>query len=356
MWGGRAYERAPIDGVDTKYSRLFRAETGAVIVNKIWARNGSVAVVPEELSGCYGSGEFQMFMPIRPRLDPRWMHWLTQTPSFWNQCDEKSRGTSGKNRIRPERFLKITISLPPLEEQRRIVARIEELAAQINEARTLHFQCEKEMEKLLISMAHRPDIDENRKRNEGWKYIRLAEILHLAADSHTVERNKNYPNLGIYSFGRGLFRKPAIDGALTSANALFRVRKGQFIYSRLFAFEGAYGMVSDDYDAFFVSNEFPTFNCDPLMVRAEFLAAYFKAPAVWKEVASGSKGIGDRRQRVHPSQILAYQLWLPPIEWQNSIAKVQAEIKTRKSVCDETATELNALLPSILDKAFKGEL
>ena len=49
----------------------------------------------------------------------------------------KSRGTSGKNRIRPERFLEIEIPLPPLPEQRRIVARIEELAAKINEARGL---------------------------------------------------------------------------------------------------------------------------------------------------------------------------------------------------------------------------
>lgn len=111
------------------------------------------------------------------------------------------------------------------------MARIEELAAQINEARTFHFQGEKEMERLLISMAHRPDIDEKRKGNEGWKLIRLGEILQLVADAYRVERNQNYPNLGIYSFGRGLFRKPPIDGALTSAKALYRVSKGQFIYS-----------------------------------------------------------------------------------------------------------------------------
>lgn len=67
-------------------------------------------------------------------------------------------------------------------------------------------------------------------------------------------------------------------------------------------------MVADDYDGLFVSNEYPTFNCDPLKVRAEFLAAFLKSSAVWKEVATGSKGIGDRRQRVHPNQILSYQL------------------------------------------------
>jgi type I restriction enzyme, S subunit len=74
-----------------------------------------------------------MFSPDVSMLHPRWMHWLTKTRGFWMQCDEKSRGTSGKNRIRPERFLEIEIPLPPLPEQARVVARIEELASSIVE-------------------------------------------------------------------------------------------------------------------------------------------------------------------------------------------------------------------------------
>ena len=61
-----------------------------------------------------------------------------------------------------------------------------------------------------------------------------------------------YPNLGIYSFGRGLFAKPSISGATTSAPKLFRVRSGQFIYSRLFAFEGAFGVVPEHMDGWYV--------------------------------------------------------------------------------------------------------
>lgn len=44
-------------GVKLCYSWLFRAEESDTIVNKIWAQNGSVAVVPAWLAGCYGSGE-----------------------------------------------------------------------------------------------------------------------------------------------------------------------------------------------------------------------------------------------------------------------------------------------------------
>jgi hypothetical protein len=49
-------------------------------------------------------------------------------------------------------------------------------------------------------------------------------------------------------------------------------------------------------------------------------------------------------------------IWLPPIEWQEKIkvtAKKIENIKSEQSLIDN---EFNALLPAILDKAFKGEL
>lgn len=113
--------------------------------------NGSVAVVTEALTGCYASNEFPIFKPMNERLDPKWFHWLTKTRYFWTQCDLKSRGTSGKNRIRPEKFLEIEIPLPPLKEQERIVTRIEELAAKIEEARRLREQSAAEIEALMHS-------------------------------------------------------------------------------------------------------------------------------------------------------------------------------------------------------------
>lgn len=69
LWGKGAYERDTIDGAQTKYAELYRAEAGDIVVNKIWARNGSVAVVQESEAGCYGSGEFPMFTPNSDELD-----------------------------------------------------------------------------------------------------------------------------------------------------------------------------------------------------------------------------------------------------------------------------------------------
>ncbi len=176
LWGMGAYERESLDGSQTRYKTLSCVEADDVIVNKIWARNGSVAVVTEDLAGCYGSNEFPTFAPFREKILPRWFHWFTKTPGFWSQCDDKSRGTSGKNRIRPERFLEIEIPLPPLDEQRRLVARIEELAAKIEEAQKLRRQAAEEGEVVLSSAKNALFNKEHMKK---WRNITLGEIADI---------------------------------------------------------------------------------------------------------------------------------------------------------------------------------
>jgi type I restriction enzyme S subunit len=65
---------------------------------------------------------------------------MSKTRSFVEICKAASEGTTNRVRLQEDRFLRMTIPLPPLPEQRRIVARIEEMAAKINEARTLRRQ------------------------------------------------------------------------------------------------------------------------------------------------------------------------------------------------------------------------
>jgi len=355
LWGKGVVERGRVTGGEIS-GRRFVARTGQFIASRIDARNGATGLVPQFLDGALVTNDFPLFDINGDRLDSGFLKWQCRTRDFIDLCQRASEGTTNRVRLKEERFLGLGIPLPPISEQRRIVARIEELAAQINEARGLRQQAAKDAEALLSAIAHRADLAAKAKENAGWKRRRLSEVIRLVDDSHKVDPIGSYPNLGIYSFGRGLFHKPAINGLATSAKALRRVKAGQFIYSRLFAFEGAYGMVTKEFDGAFVSQEYPTFECDPQCVRAEFLVAYFRPSHVWKDVARGSKGLGDRRQRVQPEQILAHELWLPPIDWQNRLAKVHAEVDGLKRLQAETAAELDALLPAILDKAFKGEL
>jgi len=86
------------------------------------------------------------------------------------------------------------------------------------------------------------------------------------------------------------------------------------------------------------------------------LDTYFRTPAVWPEIAGASTGTNVRRRRLNPKDFLNYCIPLPSRETQERLRKVQAQVSTLKRLQDEVAIELDALVPSILDKAIRGEL
>ena len=347
LWGKGAYEREPIDGSQTKYARLLRAAADDIIVNKIWARNGSVAVVPTSLDGCFGSGEFPMFAADKERLEPRWMHWLTKTPGFWAQCDLKSQGTSGKNRIRAEQFLGVEIPLPPLAEQQRVVARIEELAGHIQEARDLRQQSND-----LGDVLGRSILFHDREAVP----TPLNELVRLRLPDVTVRRDEVYQFAGVYCFGRGAFRGSKKSGTDFSYPRLTRLKTGNFLYPKLMAWEGALSVVPHECDGCVVSTEFPVFEVLEEKVLPEVLDTYFKTPSVWPTLAGASTGTNVRRRRLNPKDFLTHKMPLPSKPSQQRLRHVAQELSSTRRLQSATAAEIDALLPAILDRAFKGEL
>lgn len=164
----------------------------------------------------------------------------------------------------------------------------------------------------------------------AWPEVALGELLQPATEAVRVVQGAEYPNFGIYSFGRGLFSKPPINGMQTSASTLYRVHAGNFIYSRLFAFEGSYGLVDDVFDNHFVSNEYPSFAIDRTRLDPGFLKAYFRFPRVWQDIAMGSKGVGSRRVRVQPDKVLAHRIPLPSLAEQTALV-AQFDTLTQKT-------------------------
>lgn len=181
----------------------------------------------------------------------------------------------------------------------------------------------------------------------GWAMVPLGEVLHPAFDPHAVDPVASYPIAGVYGFGRGMIKRPPTTGQEIAASQLFRIKSGQFIYSRLKSFEGAFAVVSDDVDGYFVSNEFPTFDASPSRLDPRYLGWYFKQKNVWQALASDNKGIGARRERLHPDRLLDYEIPLPPLDEQRRIvaridalaAKI-AEARGLREEAEETTASL----------------
>jgi hypothetical protein len=90
------------------------------------------------------------------RIDEKFLDYFFKVPDHWQSIGSQSTGTNVRRQsLHPAQFERAEIPLPALAEQRRVVVRIEELAAQIHDARTLRRQSSEEAEALPTAQTSR---------------------------------------------------------------------------------------------------------------------------------------------------------------------------------------------------------
>jgi type I restriction enzyme S subunit len=134
----------------------------------------------------------------------------------------------------------------------------------------------------------------------------------------TVDPSTSYNLAGVFSFGRGLFERGVLEGSATSYKHLNRLRTGQFVMSKLKAWEGAVAVVPKEFDGHVLSPEFPTFSLRNDLL-SEYLALTCTQPSFWLQLQQESAGMGGRRERVHPNRLLSIELHVPPLQEQHRI-------------------------------------
>lgn len=346
LWGVGAYERESIDGSQTKYAKLFQAKVGDVIVNKIWARNGSVAVVDEALDGTWGSSEFPLFESDRARLSPQWMHWITKAPWFWQACDEHAQGTSGKNRIKPEQFLEIKIPLPSIKDQRCIVTRIDAIQQQLQQADVLRSSIDHDIASLLAVRF------QETLQHAEWRPMR--EVAPIVRRDVVADHQTSYAELGIRSFGKGTFHKPTLSGIELGGKRVYRIEPGDLLFSNVFAWEGAIAVAKPEDTGRVGSHRF--ISCVPHhgLVTAEYLRYYFLTDEGMSKIRDASPGGAGRNRTLGLAKLLAITAPVPPIQIQQQFVALQAELTHLRQGRRDEAALSEAIVPALIARTMLG--
>jgi len=347
LWGKGADLRRECLGAEIGAPTRNRVKSGQFIISKIDARNGAFALVPEFLDGAVVTSDFPTFEVNPDHALPGFVGWLSKTESFVDLCRRASEGSTNRVRLKLERFLTTRIPLPPVDEQRRIVAKLDAAAERIARIEAAQANNAEDFDRVLESLLF---------DNPSATPTPMRELVVPRTPDTKVEGDETYDFAGVYSFGRGVFRSVTKTGLDFAYTALTQVRGGEFTYPKLMAWEGAFGIVPPECDGCFVSPEFPVFGVRQDLVFPELLDAYFRSPRVWPEIAAISSGTNARRRRLQPSSFLNYRFPLPSREAQKRI-RVTLEARTRlRAAQNSRAADLAALMPSLLDQAFKGGL
>lgn len=349
-FGKGIFHKEPVSGVDLGNKRVFRIEPGDLVISNVFAWEGAIAVASEEEAGMVGSHRFMTFVPTDGRIDPSWAAWFFLSESGLARIGRASPGSAGRNRtLAVDRFKNLEIPLPPIHEQQRTAAELNCVATSVESLDALAQRSARMGRATRSALTLRQPGTGSR-----WNRHALDEVLSVRCTKSPVVPETVYPMAGVYSFGRGLFARPDLEGANTSYKVLHRLGRNQLVMSRLKAWEGALALVPPDFDGQFLSPEFPTFDINPDVAHPQFLGALLTSESFWSRLKGESKGIGARKERVHAERLLEQEIALPPLDEQQrrSVAMEAVAAAMRLSSC--RSDRLAALVPAVLNQAFAG--
>lgn len=320
---------------------------GDLVISGINAAKGAIAIYDEKQSNTAAATiHYGSYSVKRERADINFLWWLLRSNTFKEILNRNLPGGI-KTELKAKRLLPIEIPLPPLAEQQQIVAKIERLAGKIEEANQLRQKIVEEMEAFTIS---------THINFSGTQKKMIGDFFKLDEDKELIIATREYPQVGVKSFGGGLFPKSAVKGTETSYKNFNRLYDGAVVLSQVKGWEGAIAVCDKNLAGWYVSPEYRTFRCIPNEALPGYMATLVRTEWFWKHLKNATRGVGARRERTRPEQFLTIKIPMPDTKLQKLGQQLFTKMEISKQVQAQTAVELDALLPSILDKAFKGEL
>ncbi|MFH0919435.1 MAG: restriction endonuclease subunit S [Fibrobacterota bacterium] len=360
LWGKGVILRGMTTGASLAGQRRFVAKAGQFILSRIDARNGALGLVPPCLDGAVVSNDFPLFSINEDFALPCYVDWMSKTVSFVEMCQRASEGTTNRVRLQEDVFLQLEIPLPPLDEQRRIVARIEELAAKINEAKTLRQQAVEEAKAILTSCLHqRFVIEEN-----AWPVGTVGDAAEII-DPNPSHRMPRYADEGIPFISTVDFQGTEDIRRRTAKHVDESTYKEQVQRCSFCVGDVLYTRIGSIGTARILKEIWPFALSHVLVVvkpkstvLPRFLLWYLRSDSIVSQASDATRSVGVPDLGI--KRVRDFHMPLPPMPEQEQIVGyfdgLLEQIESLSQQQSESAAELDALLPALLDRAFKGAL
>lgn len=358
LYGKGVVLDAPADGANLKMKRHQIAKAGQVILSEIWGKKGAIGFVPSDGEGALCTSHFFLFDVREDKLDRRWMQAIFDANYLQLQLDAEAKGTTGYAAVRPKILLSCEIPLPPLTEQRRIVGRIEALAGKIEEAKRLRKAAVEEAEAIALHIAHDLFPEPSNGVVGNWVRFQTGYAFKSEWFSESGIRLARNANIGHGTLAWGdTVRLPE---SRLAEFAQFELQAGDILITldRPIISTGVkVARVRKEDLPCLLLQRVARVRFQNDSVLPEYFFRWLQSPHFTNAIDPGrSNGV----PHISHKDIEKIPFAVPPLPEQRRIVAeldgLQSEVDRLKGLQGQTAAELAAMLPSILDRAFKGEL
>ncbi|EPZ38561.1 restriction modification system DNA specificity domain-containing protein [Anoxybacillus ayderensis] len=317
---------------------------------------------------------------------PKYLLFLLKSPYFRKLITSNVSGVGGSlTRAKPKDVEMYPIAVPPLNEQKRIVDKIERLFAKIDEAKRLIEEVKGAVElrrAAILDRAFRGELETNDPFEapnqinekeivppneqpyqvpENWVWVKLKSCLKnlqygYTASSSVSEEGPKYLRITDIQNGHVDWEKVPHCKIDEEQLEKYRLNKGDIVIARTGATTGKSFLIDDVPCAVFASYLIRLTINDYLDAR--YLWNYLKSPMYWKQITVVQKGIAQPGAN---AQIIGgLSLPLPPVREQQRIAEkvdfLLNKLDSEKQLALEIEQKIDLIKQSILSKAFSGEL
>lgn len=361
-FGKGIFHKPLTTGLEIGSKRVFAIEPGDLLFNIVFAWEGAGAVATDTERGMIGSHRFLTCVADKRQADAKFLSYWFQRGEGLAALQQASPGGAGRNRtLGVEKLAQIAVPIPPLQEQRRIVARIEALATKVKEARALRDNSAAESRALMpaaVSAFERIWLSTNTKLGSGVLSYKngLSRRPSGEEDGPIVLRladvSEGVVNLsGPRRVAQSETEREAYS--LTNADLLVvRVNGSRSIVGRFIEVP-----ISEESLSF--NDHLIRIRLDQAVFNPRFVAAMARGGAARKHIETAAITTAGQLT-INQTMLADTPMPRPPLaEQQRIVAELdalQARVDTVKALQADTAAELDAMMPAILDKAFKGEL
>jgi type I restriction enzyme S subunit len=159
-----------------------------VIVSTVRPNLNAVAIVPEDLDGEICSTDFCILRAKKELLDPKFIFAWVRHPNFIKALVRLEKGI-GYPAVRDKDIKQTSIPLPPLSEQKRIVA----ILGKADEICRLRKQANEKGKKFLQSVFFELFGNPDPTRNDrGWEIVKLEDFLEVGTGGTPSRSNPSY--------------------------------------------------------------------------------------------------------------------------------------------------------------------
>jgi type I restriction enzyme S subunit len=347
------FHKPPTTGLEIGQKRVFAIQPGDLLFNIVFAWEGAVAVASDSECGTIGSHRFLTCVVNSELADTRYLFW-------WFSCGEgrelllrASPGGAGRNRtLGVDKLAAIHVPLPPLDEQRRAVSRIDAIAGKLIEAKKRREQATAATNALVPSLLHEHFVA--RAANWARESMNQIVVINDKQVNPILPEYSGLPHINGENIESGVCRllpyRTAAEDGVRSSKYLFS--SGTVLYSKIRPYLRKSAFV--EFDGLCSADIYPL-----RLVHCEVEPHFLKWALIAEPFTSHANKLSGRTRmpKLNRNQLFSFGFAFPPRREQLRIVEQLEALQNKTGNLQRLQRESfhyqEAMLPATLHNVFR---